>query len=287
MRRKRIIVWVAARRAANRGSVNIRAIARRKQAKTLLASVFGLCAALCITALLALPHLLREPIEVTAALTEPPAAVPTAVPTAVPMAEPQPDTAKDTAEKDALLVLVNGEHAIPETFSLVTRSYGGVEVNALMYTDLCKMLDDAAKAGHTLWVASGYRSVDAQQSILEKAVQNRMANGMTEEAAYKDARRTIQTPGHSEHHTGLAVDLGLYDTASGIYDDFDGTGDYVWFADNAADYGFILRYPKGYEDVTGYDFEPWHYRYIGVDAALEFRDTGCVTLEEYSADKTM
>lgn len=272
MRRKRIIVWVAARRAANRGSVNIRAIARRKQAKTLLASVFGLCAALCITALLALPHLLREPVEVAAALTE----TPTAVPTEMAMTTPPPrdESGKDITKKDALLVLVNGEHAVPETFSLVTRSYGGVEVNALMYSDLCRMLDDAAKAGHTLWLASGYRSVDAQQSILEKAVQNRMTNGMTEEAAYKDARRTIQTPGHSEHHTGLAVDF------NDVSYNFEESGAYAWLSANAAEYGFVQRYQREKADVTGIAYEPWHYRYVGRTHAEKMKGLG-LCLEEY------
>ncbi|MBP3704991.1 MAG: D-alanyl-D-alanine carboxypeptidase family protein, partial [Clostridia bacterium] len=213
-------------------------------------------------------------VEATAAPTAEPTAAPTVQPTVQPTAEPTPEPAGFQQSADYRLVLVNDEVEIPEDFILTTRAYGGVEVNALMYTDLCAMLDDARDAGHTLWLASGYRSVEKQESILERAVQNRMRSGMTRGEARENALLTIQEPGHSEHHTGLAVDFNR------VNYDFENSGAYAWLQEHAAEYGFVERYPEGKESITGIKYEPWHYRYVGREHAEKMNELG-MCLEEY------
>ena len=173
-------------------------ITQQKRARNTLADVFGILAALVITALLAAPHLVQEPQEVAAQ------------PEAMVQAEISPSAAPTPAvilPEDPCLVLVNETHPLPAGYAVTPRLYGGIEVNALMYTDLCALLEDAWSADCVLWIASGYRDVETQSSILEQAVENRMNQGMTREAAYEDARLTIQAPGYSEHHTGLAIDF--------------------------------------------------------------------------------
>ena len=245
------------------------AVVHRKQARAALGAAFGVIAALVITALLAIPHLTQEPVEAVGKVESAP--VSTAEPTPLPEEE-----AKPVQHPDALLVLVNGNTALPEHFALTTRSYGGVEVNTLMYTDLCAMLDAAAEEGHVLWLASGYRSVKTQTNVLEKAVQSRMRTGMTREEAYTDARKTIQAPGHSEHHTGLAIDFNEVDYS------FEESGAYAWLREHAAEYGFVERYPKDKAEITGIAYEPWHYRYVGREHAVRMQALG-MCLEEYVA----
>lgn len=188
--------------------------------------------------------------------------------------------------QQGLLVLVNQENAwegtaegFVQVFANKTGSYSvkdkTVYVHAAMMQALNDMMDAflAENGSSLLIVTSGYRDEVLQKSLYDASAS---ANGRAH------ADRFVAPAGHSEHHTGLAVDLGLYDTASGIYDDFDGTGDYVWFADNAADYGFILRYTAEKETLTGYADEPWHYRYVGLPHAAYIADKD-LCLEEYIA----
>lgn len=138
------------------------------------------------------------------------------------------------------------------------------------FADMCAA---AMENGVYVYFLSGHRDYALQEELYYRAG----GENQTDTAP----------PGASEHQSGLCVDVTWDDNRYGLYQDMEYSAGYEWLHAHCYEYGFILRYPKGYEDVTGYDFEPWHYRYIGVDAALEFRDTGCVTLEEYSADKTM
>lgn len=119
-------------------------------------------------------------------------------------------------------------------------------------------------------------SISDKASVLDRAVQRRMADGMTYENAYEDARITIQAPGYSEHHTGLAVDF------NDVEDDFRETEAYTWLQEHAAEYGFVERYPKGKESITGIDYEPWHYRYVGKEHAQRMNELN-MCLEEYVA----
>ena len=173
-------------------------------------------------------------------------------------------------------MLVNSEVPLPDDFQMTPTLFDTITVNSKMYPELTALINAAYNDEINLWIASGYRSVEEQESVLDRAVQRRMADGMTYENAYEDARITIQAPGYSEHHTGLAVDF------NDVEDDFRETEAYTWLQEHAAEYGFVERYPKGKESITGIDYEPWHYRYVGKEHAQRMNELN-MCLEEYVA----
>ncbi len=182
-----------------------------------------------------------------------------------------------TQLSDPLLVLVNSETPLPDDWEVELVSVNDEEqVDARMYDDFMAMISAAGQEDVWFWVASGYRSVESQQIILEQGVSSRISGGMGEEEAREDALRTIQRPGHSEHHTGLAVDL------NDVSDDFENTPEYRWLSEHAAEYGFIQRYRKDKAEITGIDNESWHYRYVGREHARRMRELD-MCLEEYVA----
>ena len=133
-----------------------------------------------------------------------------------------------------------------------------------------EMVSDSLKENLQIRVISSYRSYDYQKRLYDQYVQE---DG-TEKADTYSAR-----PGHSEHQTGLVVDL---DNGITGFENFEDTKEFQWMQENAYRYGFILRYPKGKEDITGYDYEAWHYRYVGKDIAFQMKETG-LTFDEYFA----
>lgn len=138
---------------------------------------------------------------------------------------------------------------------------------------LNSMLDDfSAESGlRTINVVAGYRSYEYQQTLYDASA---AANGEEHAAKY------VAAPGGSEHHTGLAVDLGIYYTDSGVSEEFTGTGDFAWIDENAWKYGFVQRYESGKEDITAINEEPWHFRYVGLPHAQIIVDND-FCLEEY------
>lgn len=183
-----------------------------------------------------------------------------------------------TQLSDPLLVLVNDTTPLPEDWQVTLETIGGGEtgeqVDSRVYDDLNALLRAAQEDGVTLWIASGYRSVELQEAILDRAVQQNVADGMTEEEAVEDALRTINRPGHSEHHTGLAVDFNDVDSG------FEETEAYYWLSQHAAEYGFVQRYKQSKIEVTGIDNESWHYRYVGAEHAQKMEELN-MCLEEY------
>lgn len=133
-----------------------------------------------------------------------------------------------------------------------------------------KLLKDAHALGLPLIVDSGYRSYDYQQVVL---------NALIKEKG-NDAYKLVALPGTSEHQTGLAVDFAYYE--NGIYNDDvkEDDEEAIWLKNNCWKYGFILRYPKGKEHITGYKFEPWHFRFVGPKLAKKIYEEN-ITLEEY------
>lgn len=131
--------------------------------------------------------------------------------------------------------------------------------------------ENAKREGYNIIIDSCYRSYEYQQLILQK---NLIEKG--EEAYLK-----VAIPGCSEHQTGLAIDVAL--NINGKYvDNFDDTFPEIkWLFENAYKFGFILRYPKGKEFITGYNYECWHFRYVGLELALEMHNNNIATLEEY------
>ncbi|MCK8060023.1 M15 family metallopeptidase [Fusibacter sp. A2] len=134
------------------------------------------------------------------------------------------------------------------------------------------MFEDARKAGHILYLSSGYRDYDFQESLFSQGVRK---NG------YAYTNRFIAVPGQSEHQTGLAVDITAKSVSLGLTATFDGTKEYEWLMEHAYEYGFILRYPEGKEAITGYGYEPWHYRYVGSATIARYIMEEEITLEEY------
>lgn len=130
-----------------------------------------------------------------------------------------------------------------------------------------KMQQDAQKDGINLYIISRYRSYSLQKWLYAK---------------YKSESKDVDTfsakAGYSEHQTGLAFDLN--DSKTSVRDSFEFTDAYKWLKENSYKYGFILRYPKGKSDITGYKFEPWHYRYVGTELSYKLKDQ-TTTLEEY------
>ena len=160
-------------------------------------------------------------------------------------------------------------------FSLVSNAARSLEV---MLTDLNEALDGKEK----IIVTSAYRSYEYQVKIFEKYVTDYMAaKSVSREVAEAYILKTSAKPGESEHQLGLCVDLIEYGTIN-LDERFGETKAFEWLSQNAFKYGFILRYPSDKVSVTGYDYEPWHYRFVGIDAATVIHEDN-ICLEEYLA----
>ncbi|MBQ7958088.1 MAG: M15 family metallopeptidase, partial [Oscillospiraceae bacterium] len=136
------------------------------------------------------------------------------------------------------------------------------------------MKEAAAAEGIELTVISAKRSREYQKQLFDKEVEDFKAQGLTDEEAFEAAREWVALPGESEHNSGLAVDLNSLDES------FEESDAFKWLSDHAHEYGFILRYPKDKVGITGVQYEPWHYRFIGVYHATQIKEKG-ITLEEY------
>jgi D-alanyl-D-alanine carboxypeptidase len=172
---------------------------------------------------------------------------------------------------ESLQVLCNKQYILPSDYvpdDLVTLSGTSQRLRQEAAARYEEMKKAAVQAGYWFTVYSGYRSYDTQ-----KALFNRYARADGIEGADEYSAR----PGHSEHQAGLAVDI----TAGGSEEELDQTGAFKWLKENAHKYGFILRYPDGYTDVTGYVYESWHWRYIGVPDATRMFEEDIPTYEEY------
>lgn len=202
-------------------------------------------------------------------------AIPALAPPTLPTPSPEPENAQLS---DPLLVLVNDETPLPDDWQVDLSSISGEEwVDSRIYDDLNALVNAAAEEDIWFWIASGYRSVEDQETILQRGIQRRMdEEGMSEEEAREDALRTIQRPGYSEHHTGLAVDF------NDVSEDFENTAEYQWLCQHAAEYGFVQRYRLDKVALTGIDNESWHYRYVGKEHAREMERLD-MCLEEYVA----
>ncbi len=181
---------------------------------------------------------------------------------------------------DWKLVLVNKQHPIPDDyeFELGTIS-GSMQCDERVIAPLFDMLKAARADGVNLIVCSPYRDIDRQTMLFGNKVDRYMGGGMSYMDAYNLASQAVTVPGSSEHQIGLAVDI-ITDGYSSLDEGFGDTAAGKWLADNSAKYGFILRYPSGKEEITSIEYEPWHFRYVGVDAANVITDNG-LCLEEF------
>ena len=182
---------------------------------------------------------------------------------------------KTITEPDIYLVLVNKEYKLPENYvpsklELISNEFANEnkylrEEARIAFETLSK---NAKELGYRIIAVSTYRDYEYQ---------NKLYNMYVEEKGLDYADKCSARPGHSEHQTGLAVDV---EGSNHDYDEFENSKEFIWMKENAYKYGFILRYPKGKEKITGFKYEPWHYRYVGLDTAKTIHDEN-LTLEEY------
>ena len=194
----------------------------------------------------------------------------------------QADSYQGGGEAPWELLLVNDWNPLPSgydsdvTFSTVS---GGKQVDSRIIDAVNRMLNDAAS--YDLAVVSAYRPQEEQEVLYWRKVKQYTDQGYSDLEAQKVGGTIVKRPGFSEHNCGLAMDVG----GSGDYtleQSFSNTPAYTWLMEHCADYGFILRFPQGKEDITGVIYEPWHYRYVGVEAARYIMDND-LCLEEYLA----
>ena len=173
------------------------------------------------------------------------------------------------------LILVNRNSYIPDDYKVeLTELSNGEKVDSRIYPELQEMFNDARAQGYGLFVREGYRTQEEQQQLLDEKIEAYENEGKSKSEAKKLAEQWVAIPGTSEHQLGIAVDINA-DTTKSSSDDV-----YSWLAENAHKYGFIKRYPSDKTDITGVINEPWHYRYVGKEAALEIYSQG-MCLEEY------
>lgn len=225
--------------------------------------------------------------------TEQPGGLPEPDPTPEP--EPQPKPEPDPSPEpgntgltnpgsdDWRTILVSAKYPLAEEMEM-ERETVGWPVDARIAQPLKDFLAAAKADGYTLQVISGYRTFARSAVLLENEVQAQMKyNGYSREKAEQVAATRVAPPGTSEHNTGLAVDIlsgDYYNHHSQIEESFEYDAEAAWMKAHCAEYGFILRYPKDKQDVTGIIFEPWHFRYVGVEIATYIMQNG-LTLEEY------
>ena len=194
----------------------------------------------------------------------------------------QMDSYQGGGQPDWKLLLVNDWNPLPAgydsdvSFTTVT---GGKQMDSRITDIVERMLKDAS--AYDLAVVSAYRPKEEQNTLYWRKVKQYTDKGYSDLDAQTVGGTIVKRPGFSEHNCGLAMDVG----GSGDYtleQTFANTAAYTWLIDHCADYGFILRFPEGKEDITGVIYEPWHYRYVGVEAAKYIMDND-LCLEEYLA----
>lgn len=188
------------------------------------------------------------------------------------------DSYKNTkliTEPDIIQVLVNKKYYLPDNFipndlELVSVKYANEDKYLRKEARIAfEMLsENAKKEGYTIIAVSTYRPYEYQKKLYQEYVST-MGSDYAEHCSAK--------AGHSEHQTGLAVDV---EGSNHDYDDFENSKEFMWMKENAHLFGFILRYPKGKTNITGFKYEPWHYRYVGIEVAKTIYEEN-LTLEEY------
>lgn len=173
------------------------------------------------------------------------------------------------------LILVNRENYIPADYEVqLTELSNGKKVDSRIYPELQEMFNAARAQGYGLFVREGYRTQEEQQQLMNEKIEAYENEGKSKPEAKKLAEQWVAIPGTSEHQLGIAVDINA-DITKSSRDDV-----YNWLEENAHTYGFIKRYPSNKTDITGVINEPWHYRYVGKEAASAIYSQG-ICLEEY------
>ncbi|OPH46866.1 peptidase M15 [Paenibacillus ferrarius] len=217
----------------------------------------------------------------SAKTTPKPTSAATAAPTSS-QAPPKSGAVQVIAKPESVTVLVNKQNSLPSSYEPTDLVYPDIPFVFAEKIEKRKMRSTAAGAIEKLFAGaekdnihlsgvSAYRSFATQKSVFQRYV---LKDGEEKAKTYS------AVPGTSEHETGLAIDVTGSDGKCAAEDCFGGTKEANWLEKHAAEYGFIIRYPKGKADITGYQYEPWHIRYVGVDVAKEIAAKK-VTMEEY------
>ena len=196
------------------------------------------------------------------------------------------ETVEDTEEEivfdnsDWRLLLVNKQHPIPDDYSFNLGAIkGSMQCDERIIADLLLMLQAAKADGINLAICSPYRNLDRQEMLFARKLKQYMGQGYSYMEAYKTASRTVTIPGASEHQIGLAIDI-FSDTYTSLDEGFGETEAGKWLAQHSCEYGFIIRYPEGKEYITSIEYEPWHFRYVGKEAATIMTQEN-ICLEEF------
>ncbi|SKC65522.1 M15 family metallopeptidase [Maledivibacter halophilus] len=196
--------------------------------------------------------------------------------------EAKDDSLKETIENSHKLILVNKNHSLSSDYTPEDLIVPNVQFPFKEYHSKKQMRKESATAlenlfkganeeGIKLYAISGYRSYQRQEAIY---------NNKVRKAGIEEANRLVAYPGESEHQTGLAMDISSPGSRNLLVESFGSTKEGKWIKENCHKYGFIIRYPKGKEHITGYSYEPWHIRYVGKEAAEDIFEKD-ITLEEY------
>lgn len=194
----------------------------------------------------------------------------------------QSPTPGSFTEPDSIAVMINKQYGLPDDYKPTDLVYPDVRFTfkekiekRMMRSEAAKALEEmfagAEKDGIYLAGVSAYRSQKTQTALYNRYV---------ERDGEEKARTYSAVPGYSEHQTGLAIDVSGSDGKCAAESCFGGTKEAEWLAEHSAEYGYIIRYPEGKEDITGYKYEPWHIRYVGKEIATYITERG-LTLEEY------
>jgi D-alanyl-D-alanine carboxypeptidase len=202
-------------------------------------------------------------------------------PSSVPAPEPEPE-APPVTDDGWQLILANAENPLPDGYgppelAEITPQW---HVDSRIDDPVLKMLAEAREDGVSLVIVSAYRPEEKQRELFLSKTQEFVAAGRDEAEAAEAAATIVARPGTSEHQTGLALDIVTADYTN-LDEGFADTPAAKWLFENAGEYGFILRYPADKTEITGIIFEPWHYRYVGVENARAMREKA-MCLEEYS-----
>lgn len=177
---------------------------------------------------------------------------------------------------DWRLVLVNAENPLPEDFKIELANYDrSRQFDARAIDELIIMIKDMKASGASnIWIQSAYRTPEYQERLFKNKVQEFINMGKSQEEAEIYASRWVNKSETSEHNLGLAVDF------NNVKQDFENTKEFEWLTQNAENYGFVLRYKKDKKELTGVSYEPWHWRYVGVEHAKKMNKLD-MCLEEY------
>lgn len=183
------------------------------------------------------------------------------------------------------MLLVNKEHPLPDNYQFVQKTLPGysMTVDERIYDPLLTMLNAGKKEGCRFLICSAYRSYTRQSQIYNTHIRDYRAQGYSEEQAKERTELSIAVPGSSEHQTGMAVDI-VATYYQQLNHNFANTKEAKWLKEHAHEYGFILRYPEDKTDITKITFEPWHFRYVGIETAAEIHTLN-ICYEEYIALK--